>query len=110
MPLDEYDYVIVGGGTAGSVLAARLTEDKPRAMVLVIEAGKPESLLNDIPALVSYMQLTDYVWPYTMEKQEGVCLGKFIIDSLNSKDISSRSSFMIRSTKTFRNDLTACTA
>lgn len=76
-PLDEYDFVIVGGGTAGSVLAARLTEDKPRAMVLVIEAGKPESLLNDVPALVSYMQLTDYVWPYKMERQSGVCLGEF---------------------------------
>lgn len=74
-PLDEYDYVIVGGGTAGSVLAARLTEDKPRAMVLVIEAGKPESLLTDVPAMLSYMQLTDYVWPYTMEKQDGICLG-----------------------------------
>ncbi|XP_075974818.1 glucose dehydrogenase [FAD, quinone]-like [Anticarsia gemmatalis] len=74
-PLEEYDYVIVGGGTAGSVLAARLTEDKPRAMVLVLEAGKPESLLNDVPALLSYMLLTDAVWPYTMEKQEGVCMG-----------------------------------
>lgn len=75
-PLDEYDYVIVGGGTAGSVLASRLTEDKPKAMVLVIEAGKPESLLNDVPALLSTMQLTDYVWPYTMEHQPGICLGK----------------------------------
>ncbi|KAJ8730738.1 hypothetical protein PYW08_002151 [Mythimna loreyi] len=74
-PLEEYDYVIVGGGTAGSVLAARLTEDKPKAMVLVIEAGKPESLLNDVPALVSTMQLTDYVTPYRMEHQPGICLG-----------------------------------
>nr|XP_021190224.2 glucose dehydrogenase [FAD, quinone] [Helicoverpa armigera] len=74
-PLDEYDYVIIGGGTAGSVLASRLTEGKPKATVLVIEAGKPESLLNDVPALVSTMQLTDYVWPYTMEHQPGICLG-----------------------------------
>ncbi|XP_026732989.1 glucose dehydrogenase [FAD, quinone]-like [Trichoplusia ni] len=77
-PLDEYDYIIIGGGTAGSVLASRLTEDKPRAMVLVIEAGKPEGLFNDVPALLSYMQLpelTDYVWPYQMEREEGICLG-----------------------------------
>ncbi|MFE9998043.1 GMC oxidoreductase [Streptomyces avermitilis] len=34
----EYDYVIVGGGTAGCVLAARLTED-PDCRVCVIEGG-----------------------------------------------------------------------
>ncbi|KAM3964163.1 glucose dehydrogenase [FAD, quinone] [Aphomia sociella] len=74
-PLDEYDYIIVGAGAAGSVLAARLTEDKPRAMVLVIEAGKPEMLLSDIPALTGYLQRTDYTWQYSMEHQPGVCLG-----------------------------------
>lgn len=74
-PLDEYDYVIVGGGTAGSVLAARLSENKPKATVLVIEAGKPEMLLTDMPALGHYFPLTDYAWPYTMEHQPGVCLG-----------------------------------
>ncbi|CAK1540567.1 unnamed protein product [Leptosia nina] len=74
-PLDEYDYIIVGASSAGSVLAARLTEDKPRATVLLLEAGKPEMLLSDIPALTHYLQNTDYVWPYTMEHQTGVCLG-----------------------------------
>ena len=43
--IDErpYDYVIVGGGSAGCVLANRLSAD-PETRVLVVEAGRPDSL------------------------------------------------------------------
>ncbi|XP_049867802.1 glucose dehydrogenase [FAD, quinone]-like [Pectinophora gossypiella] len=74
-PLEVYDYVIVGAGSAGSVLAARLSEEKPRATVLVLEAGKPEMLLSDIPMFVPYLQLSDYSWPYVTEPQPGTCIG-----------------------------------
>jgi choline dehydrogenase len=50
---DVFDYVVVGAGTAGCVLASRLSED-PRTRVAVIEAGPPDRHpLIHIPATVA---------------------------------------------------------
>jgi hypothetical protein len=45
-----YDYVVVGGGTAGSVVAARLADDITKT-VLVLEAGPSQNSTTDIPGL-----------------------------------------------------------
>ena len=64
-----FDYVIVGAGSAGCVLASRLTEDLS-VSVLLLEAGPADS--NDairVPALFSTLFGTDVDWAYEIEQQ-----------------------------------------
>ena len=50
-----YDYVIVGGGSAGSTLAARLSEDPGSSVCLLEAGGKGDGLLVRVPAAVIAM-------------------------------------------------------
>jgi choline dehydrogenase len=65
----EYDYIIVGAGSAGCVLAARLTEDA-RIRVLLLEAGGPARLREiAIPAAFSRLFKTAVDWSYATEPE-----------------------------------------
>jgi choline dehydrogenase len=68
----SYDYIIVGGGSAGCALAARLTEDAS-TRVLLLEAGRPDSwwdLYIHMPAALSFpIGNRLYDWKYESEPE-----------------------------------------
>jgi choline dehydrogenase len=64
------DTVVVGAGSAGCVLAARLTED-PRHELLLLEAGGPDSRREiRIPAAFSKLFQSEVDWNYATEAQD----------------------------------------
>ncbi|MBJ7356540.1 GMC family oxidoreductase N-terminal domain-containing protein [Nocardioides sp.] len=71
MPERSYDYVIVGAGSAGAVLAARLSED-PRVTVLLLEAGGETEGADEVavPAAFSSLFKTKWDWNYTTTEQK----------------------------------------
>jgi len=65
-----YDYVIIGAGSAGCVLALRLTEN-PSTRVLLIEAGPPDDADEvHIPAALSLLFQSTYDWDFRTVPQE----------------------------------------
>ena len=72
MAQSTYDYIIIGAGSAGNVLAARLTED-PNVRVLLLEAGLPDYRLDfrtQMPAALAMpLQGTTYNWGYKTDPE-----------------------------------------
>ncbi|KAK3920461.1 Glucose dehydrogenase [FAD, quinone] [Frankliniella fusca] len=68
----EFDFIVVGGGSAGCVLASRLSE-VAHWRVLLLEAGRAEPEETRAPATYRNLQLTDMNWHYRSEPEQSHC-------------------------------------
>ncbi|KAK9730768.1 GMC oxidoreductase [Popillia japonica] len=70
---NSYDFIIVGGGSAGAVLANRLSEN-PDWDVLLLEAGPDEEVTSDLPLMFPALQLSPLDWKFKTEPGDKYCL------------------------------------
>ena len=71
--MNEFDYVVVGGGSAGCAVAARLAEDPALRVCLVEAGGSGRSFLIDTPVLVALtVPRKLHNWAFETEPQRGL--------------------------------------
>ncbi|XP_043483834.1 neither inactivation nor afterpotential protein G-like [Leptopilina heterotoma] len=67
-PNESYDFIVVGAGTAGCVLASRLSEN-PNTTVLVVEAGGQFNWFSTVPLAAPILFNSEVDWSYKTEPQ-----------------------------------------
>jgi choline dehydrogenase len=69
----DFDYIVVGSGSAGSIVAARLSED-PDVSVLLLEAGRPDNhpFMAMPIAFPKVAANRSYIWPFETESEPGL--------------------------------------
>lgn len=73
--MSTYDYVVVGAGSAGCVVAARLSEN-PDRRVLLLEAGPAtRPVASEVPSRFLELLGSEYDWGYTTVPQDGTAVG-----------------------------------
>jgi choline dehydrogenase len=70
MRMDDFDYIVVGAGSAGCVLASRLTEDGKSRVLLLEFGGSDRSVLIQMPAALSIpMNMPKYNWGFVTQPE-----------------------------------------
>ncbi|XP_071561836.1 uncharacterized GMC-type oxidoreductase Mb1310-like [Temnothorax nylanderi] len=71
---DTFDFIVIGAGTAGATIAARLSEIS-QIKVLLIEDGPHESLYMDVPLIAGMLQSTNINRKHQTKPSDKYCLG-----------------------------------
>ena len=69
-----FDFIVVGGGTAGSAIAARLSEIA-RWKILLLEAGGDPPFSSDVPSFHWNLHKSDIDWQFKTERERGLFNG-----------------------------------
>ncbi|KAK6620437.1 hypothetical protein RUM44_006838 [Polyplax serrata] len=73
--VEEYDFIVVGAGSAGCVVANRLTEIG-HWKVLLLEAGIEEPKVAEVPSFAPILQRSNIDWNYMTQPQKHACLSR----------------------------------
>ncbi|XP_054157693.1 4-pyridoxate dehydrogenase-like [Oppia nitens] len=91
-PKAEYDFIVIGAGTAGATVAARLSEQS-NVQVLLLEAGGPGNFMFDAPVLANLVFNGQWNWNYTNVKQSvGIGLKNKVIPEFRGYALGGSSS------------------
>lgn len=68
-----YDYIIIGSGSSGAVVANRLAALNNQSLrILLLEAGGPQSIVSDMPGMTPWLVGTEMDWQYLTVPQQNI--------------------------------------
>lgn len=70
----QFDFIIVGAGSSGCVLADKLSKNG-KWKVLLLEAGSDDTKFSDIPGMASFLLKSKMNWGYYSKPQTRCCQG-----------------------------------